>query len=74
MTAYREQVVIDREQFDRLPVELGQSLARMALSGAGFRVISRETGEEVTDRLDHYLIGTLVLAWHQTVQRVGERG
>jgi hypothetical protein len=63
--------VLPQREFEQLPVLLGQELARIAEQRYGFKVVCREDGTEVGDRLADYLVGFVTTAWNSVIERAG---
>lgn len=49
----------------RFQTDMGVALYRMAISPDGFQIISRETGDEICDRLEDWFIGIVCRAYSQ---------
>lgn len=46
-----------------LPNKIGKILHREAIGKDGFRIISKEDGKEITERLDDWVVGTILIAF-----------
>ena len=60
-------VIIPQREFEQLPVLLGQALARFAAKGYGFKLVNREDGKEIDDRLADYLVGVVGQCWNEVL-------
>jgi hypothetical protein len=55
-------VILTEEEWRSLPIRIGQALREQSEKGWGFRVLSRETGQEIVgDDLRNFLIGTIAI-------------
>ncbi len=61
-------VIIPQREFEQLPVLLGQALARLAAHGYGFKLIDRESGKEIDDRVEDYLVGVVRQCWNEVTE------
>ena len=64
-------VIIPQREFEQLPVLLGQALARFAAKGYGFKLVNREDGKEIDDRVEDYLVGVMNQVWNEVLKDAG---
>lgn len=71
----KEQVVLTKRQWTQLPLLIAQHLHYHSRRSYGFKLVSRETGEEITDKVDMYLLGVVASEWskiEESLERLGD--
>lgn len=69
----QKQVVMPQKEWDSIPVELAKRLAAEARKSSGFRIVDKESGEEIVDRLEDWLCGNIYLAFHNAFHEDSEQ-
>ena len=70
----KEQVVLTKRQWTQLPLLIAQRLHDHSRRSYGFKLVSRETGEEITDKVDMYLLGVVSSEWPKIEASLKEIG
>ena len=60
-----KQVVMTEEEYKGLIIEFTKHLRYHFKKGYGYKIISRETGEDILEREDNCLLGALFLPWNE---------
>jgi len=56
-------VVFTEEEYKGLMIKFADQLREDWKKGWGYKVISRETGEDILEKEDNYLVGALFIPW-----------
>lgn len=70
----KEQVVLTKRQWTHLPLLIAQHLHHHSRRSYGFKLVNRETGEEITDKVDMYLLGVVSSEWSKIEASLKEIG
>lgn len=64
----QKMIVFTEEEYQRLPIKLAEEMHNESLKGYGYKVIARDTGEEITDRLQDWFYGMVSTAFYKTTE------
>ena len=53
----QKMVMLTEEEWRRLPIKLAEAMHDESLQGYGYKVVARDTGEEIVDRLQDWFYG-----------------
>ena len=59
----QKSVILSEKEWRSIPIEIGEIMYKYAKKKDGFKIVSKEDGEEITERLDDWFVGIIVRAF-----------
>lgn len=67
-TKNREKEMMAEEEQRGLQRKVAKALYVYSLEDYGFKVVSKDAGEEITERLDDWFVGVVAIAFHKAAK------
>lgn len=59
----QKMIMLTEKEWEELPLKIAQSLHAHSVKHYGFKIVSRDGGREITDRLEDWFAGTVGMAF-----------